>query len=591
MSLELIAARCADVPAPDEASMRRARARMDDLTKPPGSLGRIEPLVVRICGMTGKVIPEAERAGALLFAADHGIAEDGLSAYEAKVTEEMVVNICMGGAVSSVLARSAGAVMRVVDVGVKTTVRHPAAIVRKVAPGTRHFLRERAMSREQAYACVSIGMEEADNLARQGIQLLTLGEMGIGNTTSSAAMAAVLLGVTAAEATGKGTGIDGGALQRKIAVIAQAVERHRPDPGDPWDVLSALGGFEIGALAGAMLAAASRRIPILLDGVITGVAALWATRICPRVGEYLIASHVSAEPAHARILAELGLEPFARWEMRLGEGSGALMMLPVIRTACRVMAETATFEDARVSNPFRPDSAAENDAADARLQVEGAPTVSGFDDFERRALYKAIAARRDIRSYLPDPIPDEALSLILQAAHRAPSVGYMQPWNFILIRDRSVIGELHRAVDRERVRASERYEGLRQDHYLRLKVDGLQQAPLVICVTNDSNRGGPHVLGRNTIPETDLMSTACAIENMWLAARVEGIAMGWISMYRKEDVRRILDIPEHIDPVALLTVGYTAHFPDIPLLERVGWRERLELRDLVFETKWNRREG
>ncbi|WP_274436622.1 5,6-dimethylbenzimidazole synthase [Alicyclobacillus sp. ALC3] len=222
--------------------------------------------------------------------------------------------------------------------------------------------------------------------------------------------------------------------------------------------------------------------------------------------------------------------------------------------------------------------------------ISGSPTVPDFTEAERNAVYKAILARRDIRSFLPDEIDEDALWRILVAAHHGPSVGYMQPWNFILVRDKERLREIQQTVEGERVRAAENYQDLKQDYYLRLKVEGLLQAPLTICVTNDSTRGGPHVLGRNTIPETDLMSTSCAIENMWLAARAEGIGLGWVSIYQKADIRQILRIPEHIDPVALLSVGYTSHFPDIPLLERVGWGKRLELQSLIYQDYWGNEE-
>ncbi|MCL6454026.1 MAG: 5,6-dimethylbenzimidazole synthase [Alicyclobacillus sp.] len=270
------------------------------------------------------------------------------------------------------------------------------------------------------------------------------------------------------------------------------------------------------------------------------------------------------------------------------------------------MAETATFGDARVSNPHRAEheplgpgeARVESPAATGAECTDGAanrsaavqPTANDFDEAERQALYKAIYARRDIRSFLPDSIDDEVLMRILAAAHHGPSVGFMQPWNFILVRDRQVLREIQRVVERERVLAAEHYEDLQRDYYLRLKVEGLLQAPLTICVTNDPTRGGPHVLGRNTIPETDLMSTACAIENLWLAARVEGIGVGWVSIYQKADIRRILRIPERIDPVALLSIGYTAHFPEIPLLERVGWRSRLALQGLIYHDFWGNEE-
>ncbi|WDM02991.1 5,6-dimethylbenzimidazole synthase [Alicyclobacillus cycloheptanicus] len=255
------------------------------------------------------------------------------------------------------------------------------------------------------------------------------------------------------------------------------------------------------------------------------------------------------------------------------------------------MAETATFTDARVTNPHRKAVPAPN--IEQSAGVDKPPVPLDFSEEERAAVYKAILARRDIRVFLPDKIPDDVLGRILSAGHHGPSVGYMQPWNFIVIDDRSTLQRLQEVVERERVAAAEHYRDLKRDYYLRLKVEGLLQAPLTLCVTNDSTRGGPHVLGRNTIPETDLMSTACAIENMWLAARAEGVAMGWVSIYRKEDVRSILRIPDHVDPVALLTVGYTPHFPDIPVLERVGWGRRLPFDSVVYFNAWEqtRNEG
>jgi nicotinate-nucleotide--dimethylbenzimidazole phosphoribosyltransferase len=300
------------------------------------------------------------------------------------------------------------------------------------------------------------------------------------------------------------------------------------------------------------------------------------------VAGYFLASHQSAEPAHAYLLKELEISPLVQWDMRLGEGSGGLFVLPILQNACKLVAETSTFEDARVTNPHKK----RLEAIDKTASQLPAPVRSDFTDAERAAVYKAILARRDIRVFLPDPIPEEVLGRILMAAHHAPSVGYMQPWNFILIREKQVLKQLQAEVERERVAASAHYQDLQKDYYLRLKLEGLMQAPLTICVTNDTSRGGPHVLGRNTIPETDLMSTSCAIENMWLAARAEGVAMGWVSIYQKRHVQEILNIPAHVEPVALLTVGYTPHFPDIPVLERVGWGKRLDLDTLVYQERW-----
>ncbi|WP_303800494.1 nicotinate-nucleotide--dimethylbenzimidazole phosphoribosyltransferase [Alicyclobacillus macrosporangiidus] len=570
-------------------AVSRARVRLQGLTKPLGSMGQLEPLLERLAGITGKVVPRLERPTLLLFAADHGVTAEGVSAYGPEVTEEMVVNICMGGAVSSVLAREQGIPITVVDVGVRERVRHPAALVRKVGLGTRNLAVEPAMTQDQAEQAVATGRDIAEQLINQGHDILILGEMGIGNTTASSAMAAHLLSCPVENVLGRGTGISDAALERKSSVVKRALALHQPQIQDPWDVLARLGGFEIGALAGACLTAARRGVPVLLDGFITSTAALWASKVEPAVVDVLLASHVSAEPGHRLTLRALGLTPILDIGMRLGEGSGALMAYPVIRLSCRVMAETATFADARVTNPHRNPANETLPACQTPQDSTSAPVAVDFSDAERAAVYKAILARRDIRVFLPDPIPEDVLTRILLAAHHGPSVGYMQPWNFIIIRDRDTLAAIQQVVERERVRAAENYSGIRQAHYLRLKVEGLLQAPLTICVTNDPTRGGPHVLGRNTIPETDLMSTACAIENMWLAARVEGVAMGWVSIYQKADIRKILGIPDHVDPVALLSLGYTPHFPDIPVLERVGWGKRIPLSDIVFEGRWGRR--
>ncbi|WP_411503796.1 5,6-dimethylbenzimidazole synthase [Brevibacillus centrosporus] len=206
---------------------------------------------------------------------------------------------------------------------------------------------------------------------------------------------------------------------------------------------------------------------------------------------------------------------------------------------------------------------------------------------EKIGLYKAISNRRDIRSFRSDSIESEKLSMILSAAHHAPSVGFMQPWNFILVTADSLKRELADSADKERRALAIHYEGTgRESAFLELKIQGIKEAPVTICVTCDPTRGGDHVLGRNSIPETDIMSVSCAIQNMWLAAYAEGLAMGWVSFYKKSDVRRILDIPPHIDPVALLSVGYTDHYPDRPLLEIHQWEKRQELQKLIFRERW-----
>ncbi|AGK54803.1 5,6-dimethylbenzimidazole synthase [Bacillus sp. 1NLA3E] len=209
-----------------------------------------------------------------------------------------------------------------------------------------------------------------------------------------------------------------------------------------------------------------------------------------------------------------------------------------------------------------------------------------FSNEERESIYKVIYQRRDIRSFLSDPIPEETIHRILNAAHHAPSVGFSQPWNFILISSESIKEKLAWAADKEKRALAIHYEGEKETKFHGLKVEGLKEAPLTICVTCDPTRGGSHVLGRNSIPETDILSTACAIQNMWLAACAEGLAMGWVSFYKKNDIRDILEIPPHIDPIALISVGYTDEYPEKPLLELAKWEKRQELEQLIFTNKW-----
>lgn len=217
--------------------------------------------------------------------------------------------------------------------------------------------------------------------------------------------------------------------------------------------------------------------------------------------------------------------------------------------------------------------------------------MESFKTEEKEGVYKAIRIRRDIRSFCPDPLPEDAIQRILQAGHMAPSVGFMQPWNFIMITEKSTKEKLAYAAEKEQRALAIHYENQEERHdlFLQLKVQGLREAPLTICVTCDPTRGGSHVLGRNSIPETDVMSTSCAIQNMWLAATAEGIALGWVSFYKKNDVRDILGIPPHIEPVALLSLGYTDDYPHAPILETVGWEKRRPLESLIYQEKW--REG
>ncbi|HUY87840.1 MAG TPA: nicotinate-nucleotide--dimethylbenzimidazole phosphoribosyltransferase [Pirellulales bacterium] len=329
----------------DAVAMTAARRRLDALTKPPGSLGRLEELAVRLAGITGRVPPAVNEKTIYLFAADHGIAAEGVSAYPMAVTAQMAANFLNGGAAINALARQAGASLVVVDVGIAAEIPpHPQLISNKIALGTRNFLREPAMTREQALQCL-----EAGRAAFRPCQAAGMGEMGIGNSTSAAAIVAAVTGRPPAEVVGRGTGIDDAVLAKKIAVVEQALARRQPDRGDGLSLLCTVGGFEIGALAGAMLAAAAARVPIVLDGFISTAAALVAVRLCPQVQAYLIAAHRSAERGHSVALAELNLRPLLDLELRLGEGTGAALAFHLLEAACRTTGEMATFEDAGVA--------------------------------------------------------------------------------------------------------------------------------------------------------------------------------------------------------------------------------------------------
>ncbi len=333
----------------DERAMRLAAARQNRLTKPRGALGRLEQLSVRLAGMAATTRPRLEQPAIVVAAASHGVAAEGVSAYPATVTAQMVANFLSGGAAINVLARQMGARLIVVDAGVDP--EPPAGTVlrrARLAPGSANFLHGPAMPREHAVAIVEAGIALAHELADDGVGLLAAGEMGIGNTTSAAAIVAAATGAPAAGVTGRGTAVDDATLAHKIAVVERAVALHRPDPCNGLDLLAALGGYEIGFLAGCILGAAARRIPVLLDGYITAAAALVAVRCCRAAGEFLVAAHRSAEPGHTVALAELGLDPLLDLGLRLGEGSGAALALPLVVAAARLLDEMATFDEAHV---------------------------------------------------------------------------------------------------------------------------------------------------------------------------------------------------------------------------------------------------
>ncbi len=353
MSSDEIALRelCGRIPIASAATTAAARARLDKLTKPPGSLGALEPLIVRLAAMTGQIRPEFTRPTVLVAAGDHGVVAERVSAYPQSVTGQMVLNFLRGGAAINALAANAGARVIVVDAGVAADLPdHPGLRRASAGRGTRNLLREPAMSRAEAAGAVLAGARIVAAEAESGRDLLALGEMGIGNTTPAACLTSAFTGFAPELTTGRGAGLDDPQLDHKRAVVAGALRRARPKTSDPLGVLAELGGFEIAALAGAALAAAERRIPVVLDGYITASAALVAVALAPNLRHFLIAAHRSAEPGHRVALEHLGLQPLLTLDMRLGEGSGAALALPLIIGAARVMREMATFEQAGVDD-------------------------------------------------------------------------------------------------------------------------------------------------------------------------------------------------------------------------------------------------
>lgn len=336
---------------PLDASLREAaQARLNRLTKPLGSLGRLEELASSYVTMTGQIKPNVPHGTVYTFAADHGVAVEGVSAYPREVTPQMVLNFLRGGAGVNVLARHAGVDVRVVDIGVDHEFGPVSGLLdRKVMKGTRNLSVEPAMTRAQTERAVTVGIELAEEAVRDGVGLIGTGEMGIGNTTPSAAVTAVMTGRPVADVTGRGTGIDEAGRTHKVAVIQRALDLHRPDQTEPLDVLAKVGGLEIGGLTGLILGAAAARVPVVLDGFIAGAAALIAVGLQPLCREYLIASHRSVEQGHRVILDHLGLKPLLDLDLRLGEGTGACLGMDLVCAAIKIYTEMATFGEAGVS--------------------------------------------------------------------------------------------------------------------------------------------------------------------------------------------------------------------------------------------------
>ena len=349
--MTLLADTCASIIAVDFSVGAAAQRLLDSKTKPRRSLGRLEDLACRVAAIRGTPMPALPVKAIVVMGADHGVADEGVSAYPQAVTRQMLLNFADGGAAINVLARHAGAQVIVVDMGVKEPLpARPEIRVERIGPGTQNFSREAAMSRAQAVAAVETGIRVAHELATNGVTLLGIGEMGIANTTAASALTAVFTGAAADVTTGRGTGVDDAGLRRKIEIVQRALAVNRPDAADPLDVLAKVGGFEIAGLAGVVLGGAGRRVPVVVDGFIAGVAALVAVRLAPAAADYLIAAHQSVEVGHRLVLEALGLRPLLDLELRLGEGTGAALAMSLVDAALHVLHEMATFEGAGVSD-------------------------------------------------------------------------------------------------------------------------------------------------------------------------------------------------------------------------------------------------
>ncbi|HJS20927.1 MAG TPA: nicotinate-nucleotide--dimethylbenzimidazole phosphoribosyltransferase [Anaerolineales bacterium] len=340
------------IPPLNEAAMQAARKRQNRLTKPQGSLGRLEELSIQLAGITGNPFPSVGQKVVIVMAADHGVTREGVSAYPAEVTPQMVKNFLRGGAAINVLTRQANARVVVVDMGIAAEIPDLSGqlIRRRVAAGTANLAQGPAMTREQAEESIQSGIEVTLAEISKGADLLATGDMGIGNTTSSAAIACALMKQSPEGIAGRGTGVDDEGLGRKISVIARALALNKPDPHDALDVLAKVGGFEIGGLTGVMLAAAANRKPVVVDGFISSAAAMIAVSLLPAARDYMIAAHSSQERGHTLMLDWLGLNPLLDLNLRLGEGTGAALAFHLIEASTRILCEMSTFDEAGVSD-------------------------------------------------------------------------------------------------------------------------------------------------------------------------------------------------------------------------------------------------
>jgi nicotinate-nucleotide--dimethylbenzimidazole phosphoribosyltransferase len=339
----------------DKKAMAQAKARQDSLTKPLGSLGRLEGLSIQLAGIQGKSIPQIRHKAIITMAGDHGVVAEGVSAYPQEVTAQMVRNFLRGGAAINVMARQIGARIILVDMGVAADLEaYPQLLSRKITPGTRNMAAGPAMTEAEAITAIETGIKIISDEAAKGLDIVGTGDMGIGNTTASSAIASVMTGKPVAEVTGRGTGLGEQQLKHKVQLIETALAVNQPNPAQPLSVLAKVGGFEIAGLVGVMLRGAAHRIPVVIDGFISGAAALIATALAPRLRDFVIAAHQSVEPGHRLMLEHLRLRPLLDLDMRLGEGTGAVLGIFLAETAARLLAEMATFGEAGVSERSEP---------------------------------------------------------------------------------------------------------------------------------------------------------------------------------------------------------------------------------------------
>jgi nicotinate-nucleotide--dimethylbenzimidazole phosphoribosyltransferase len=347
MSLDHLRSKIAPL---DETSMQAALTHQDQLTKPQGSLGRLESLSIQLAGITAQPQPAIRQKVVTVMAGDHGVVAEGVSAFPQDVTPQMVENFLHGGAAINVLARHVGARVVIVDMGVAVDIKpHPDLVVRKIGYGTQNIARGPAMNRAQAEQAILAGAEIVEAQIALGLDVLATGDMGIGNTTPSAAIAAALTGRPPGEIVGRGTGVDDQGLERKVGVVERALQVNHPDGNDGVDVLAKVGGFEIGGMVGAILAAAAHRKPVVIDGFISTAAAMLAVKMAPLSRRYLIAAHSSMERGHRLMLDWLQLTPLFDLQMRLGEGTGAALALSLLEASCKILSEMATFGQAGIS--------------------------------------------------------------------------------------------------------------------------------------------------------------------------------------------------------------------------------------------------